>query len=84
MMNDMLLYVYPYLLIILNINFVQKIIDFWLNHQTVAYLGFQKGVAKCSLATTQRGSQTKFSNFFAMSKKNFFGQRGGMADLAKG
>ena len=47
---------------------------------SVAYLGFQKGGAKFSLATsahTKGGGQTKFSNFFSMSKKIFFGQRGG-------
>ena len=43
----------------------------------VAYLGFQKGGAKCALATRAhtKGGQTKFSNFFTMSKK-IFGQRG--------
>ena len=47
---------------------------------SVAYLGFQKeGANFCwQLVLTQRGSQTKFSIFFSMSKENFFGQ-GGMA-----
>ena len=31
----------------------------------------------------RKGGQTKFSNFFTMSQ-NFFGLRGGMADLVKG
>ena len=34
-------------------------------------------------AHTSRGGQTKFSNFFTVKKK-FVGQRGAMADLAKG
>ena len=42
--------------------------------------------AKCLLATTAhtKGGQTKFSNFFYDVKKMFFGQRGAMADFAKG
>ena len=49
--------------------------------QLVAYLGFRKRGAKFLLATsahTKEGAN-KFSNFFSMSKKNYFGQRGAMA-----
>ena len=54
----------------------------WWWYYSVVYLGFQKG-GKFSLATSAHtrggGGQTKFSNFFSMSKKNLFGQRGAMA-----
>ena len=51
---------------------------------SVAYLGFQKGGAKFSLATSAhtKGDQTKFSNFFSMSKKNFFWPKGGHGTMA--
>ena len=44
----------------------------------VAYLGFQKGGPnfRWPLVLTQRGGQTKFSNFFIMSKKNFLAKGG--------
>ena len=51
----------------------------------MAYLGFQKGGGanfRWPLVLTQRGDQTKFSNFFSMSKKNFVGQRGGHGTMA--
>ena len=53
----------------------------------VAYLGFQKGGgrgAKFSLATSAhtKGGQTKFSNFFSMSNKFFFAQKGGHGLMA--
>ena len=44
----------------------------------VAYLGFQKGGAKCSLDTSAhtKGGQTKFSNFFTVSEKKFLAKGG--------
>ena len=48
----------------------------------VAYLGFQKGGAKFSLATsahTKGGANPNFQFFLVCQKKNFFGQRGAMA-----
>ena len=47
----------------------------------MAYLGFQKGGGKFLLATIAHtnGGQTKFSNFFSVSNKKKFGQRGTMA-----
>ena len=46
---------------------------------TVAYLGFQKGGAKCSLGTSAhtKGGQTKFSNFLLCP--NIFFAKGGHA-----
>ena len=49
----------------------------------VVYLGFQKG-GKCLLATSaHRKGQTKFSNFFAMSKEIFW-PKGGHGRFGKG
>ena len=47
----------------------------------MAYLGFHKGGAKFSLATSAytKGGQTRFSNFFPMSKKKFLAKGGAMA-----
>ena len=44
----------------------------------VAYLGFRKGGAKFSLATSAHTKEgpTKFSNFCSMSKKNFLAKGG--------
>ena len=44
----------------------------------VAYLGFHKGGAKFSLATSAytKGGQTRFSKFFPMPKKFFFAKGG--------
>ena len=52
----------------------------------MAYLGFQKGGPNVHwpLVLTQMGDPTKFSKFVTMWKKILFGQRGAMADLAKG
>ena len=51
----------------------------------MAYLGFQKGGEpnfRWPLVLIQRRGPTKFSNFFSMSKKFFFGQRGGHGPMA--
>ena len=44
---------------------------------TVAYLGFHKGEGKFSMATSAylHEGETMFSNFFPMTKTDFFGQR---------